>query len=160
MADPRSKQPSNVAHANGMTEFWRLLKDIQHLFAWRHRSRLAFLSLAPPWPPAVSQITTLLELVVLVLIYQYLKGAPRDQCCHCSVRDFTPHHGADRWRFVMGVRDACVLIWLVAYPRKGVLEVLLAGRAFVFVPTPRRSSGDRGKASWSGSAIRQLRLTR
>ena len=63
-------------------DFWRLLKDVQHLVAWALGAAAAaiaagFLSLAPPWPPAVVQTTALLELVVLILVYQYLKDAPR-----------------------------------------------------------------------------------
>jgi hypothetical protein len=82
MADPPSKRTSNVGHADGMNDFWRLLKDVQHLFAWALGAAAAsiaagFLSLAPPWPPVVAQITALLELVVLVLVYQYLKDASR-----------------------------------------------------------------------------------
>lgn len=37
----------------------------------------ALAELAPPWPPAVVQVTAVGQIIVLVLIYQFMKTAPR-----------------------------------------------------------------------------------
>lgn len=62
----------------GMTGFWRLLKEVRHLFIWAVASATVpivsgFTSFYPPWPPAIVQLTALLQVVTLVLTYQALR---------------------------------------------------------------------------------------
>jgi hypothetical protein len=76
-----SNQRRNTKSKNspvGMQGFWRLLKDVRHLLVWAVGSATipivaGFASLYPPWPPAIVQVTALLQVVTLILVYQYLR---------------------------------------------------------------------------------------
>jgi hypothetical protein len=74
-------QPQN-GKATGLDEFRRLLRDVKQLWAWGAAAAAVpflanFLSLAPPWPVAIPYLTALVELITLILVFQFLKRSPR-----------------------------------------------------------------------------------
>jgi membrane protein implicated in regulation of membrane protease activity len=69
--------------ASGLAGFKDLLKEFRGLSAWAVGAGVAvpfaaaLASLSPPWPPGVVIVTAIVELVALVLVYQFLKSARR-----------------------------------------------------------------------------------
>jgi hypothetical protein len=72
---PRRKSP-----LLGMQGFWHLLREVRHLLTWGVGSAtvpiaIGFTSFYPPWPPAIVQLTALLQVVALVLTYHTFRQA-------------------------------------------------------------------------------------
>jgi hypothetical protein len=67
----------------GLVGFKELLKEFRGLSVWAAGGSVAvpfaaaLASLSPPWPPAIVLVTAVAELVALIYVYQFLKGAKR-----------------------------------------------------------------------------------
>ncbi|WP_157063896.1 hypothetical protein [Methylobacterium tarhaniae] len=67
---------------NGLANFKNLLREFRELAAWAAGPTAApfvahLLDLAPPWPRSIVFLTTITELIALVLAFQLLSGASK-----------------------------------------------------------------------------------
>lgn len=68
---------------SGLDGFKRLLREFRGLSVWAAGGATAVpfaaaaVALSPPWPAGIVVATAILELVALVFVYQFMKGAPR-----------------------------------------------------------------------------------
>jgi hypothetical protein len=70
------------ADANGISAFIELTKYYRSMVAWALAGSIApivagIVNLAPPWPPAIVPVTSLFELVALIVVFQFLSRADR-----------------------------------------------------------------------------------
>jgi hypothetical protein len=69
--------------ANGIEEFKRLLTEFRGLSVWAVGGGVAvpfvaaMTDLSPPWPPAIVPVTAVIELLSLVLVFQFLRTSKR-----------------------------------------------------------------------------------
>ncbi len=69
--------------ASGLNDFKKLLKEFRGLSIWAVGGGLvvpfaaSMVDLSPPWPSGVVAVTALIELVALVLVFQFFKTASR-----------------------------------------------------------------------------------
>jgi hypothetical protein len=66
--------------SSGLDPFRGVLRDVKELWAWAAgAAAVPFLAnlaaLAPPWPPAIVYLTAIIELIALILAFQFLKKA-------------------------------------------------------------------------------------
>jgi hypothetical protein len=67
---------------NGMADFWSSAAELRRFWAWIIATAALpfmakFIEIAPPWPPAIPVLTSLVTLLSLVLVYQFFRMAAR-----------------------------------------------------------------------------------
>jgi hypothetical protein len=88
MTEGRSDSPSDAQNGGSGSdnsgipkEFRTLLTGFRNLSAWAVGAGMPFaaglVTLSPPWPPGIVAATAVVELVVLVLVFQSIRHAPR-----------------------------------------------------------------------------------
>src|SRR6266404_6309043 len=77
--------PDSDGEKTGLDQFFDLLKDVRKIAFVAAGGLIALPLVAglggftPPWPPRIVGITSLVELVVLILVFQVLAKAPRSK---------------------------------------------------------------------------------
>jgi hypothetical protein len=70
-----------VQKISGIDEFKRVLREFKNLSLWAGASSLiipfvaSFLSIIPPWPSGLNVITSVAQLVTLIVVYQAFSGS-------------------------------------------------------------------------------------
>jgi hypothetical protein len=71
---------TNVPPENGLSDFWSAAEELRRFWAWIVASAalpfLASLSkIAPPWPPAISILTSSITVLAIVVAYQFFRNS-------------------------------------------------------------------------------------
>jgi hypothetical protein len=67
----------------GLDDFKRLLKEFNYLSVWASAGSVvlpfvaSFIAIIPPWPAGLNIITSIFQLLSLIVVYQLYSGAPR-----------------------------------------------------------------------------------
>src|ERR1700730_9088529 len=136
MIAPRKQKEKHIQ--TGIDDFWKVVRQYGRILTWGLGAAVVpiaagLASLAPPWPPAVMQITALLELVILLTVFQILQVSKKTTVNHVivsaaavlvifslfylfGISQFTYEEPLSKLRFVKGF--ICTSDALTVFPKK------------------------------------------